>query len=289
MNVSIEMVVAGTRLRGANPDTVAALAASIADVGLLHPVTVYARDIIQAGISVPGWGVVAGLHRMEACKRLGHTEIAVHVVSLGDLERQIAECDENLCGTKLTPAERAMFTRRRKEAYEALHPETRNGAKGNGREELSQLEKATFSEDTAAKTGQGRSTIARDAARGSRIDDDVLADIQGTDLDKGTVLDDLAATPRDEQAGKVAELRRRVEDRKLVQSAGDDIVQRDAADDIAQMIIDFFPEHRMTEAMSYLDACGATRVSKAVRRALKTGDRIGSDRPVFDQSGFGTA
>jgi hypothetical protein len=39
----------------------------------------------------------------------------------------IAECDENLCGTNLSKAERALFTVKRKEAYIALHPETKNG------------------------------------------------------------------------------------------------------------------------------------------------------------------
>jgi ParB family transcriptional regulator, chromosome partitioning protein len=39
------------------------------------------------------------------------------LVDLSDDERIIAECDENLCGSKLTPAETAMFTARWKEAY----------------------------------------------------------------------------------------------------------------------------------------------------------------------------
>lgn len=51
----------------------------------------------------------------------GLAEIDAKVVSLGELERQIAECDENLAGPKLSPSEKALFTRRRQEAYEALH------------------------------------------------------------------------------------------------------------------------------------------------------------------------
>ena len=43
-------------------------------------------------------------------------------------------------------------------AYEALHPETKNGAIGNGREKVRQLGEATsadrFTADTAAKTGR---------------------------------------------------------------------------------------------------------------------------------------
>lgn len=43
-----------------------------------------------------------------------------------------------------------MFTTRRKHAYEALHPETRNGATGNGRSELRQLGEATRAQGNAS-------------------------------------------------------------------------------------------------------------------------------------------
>jgi ParB family chromosome partitioning protein len=92
-------------------------------------------------------------------------------VELDDLQRQIAECDENLCGTKLTPAERAVFTTRRKQAYEALHPKTRAGMAGNGRKKLRQLGEATrFTADTAEKSGRSECDVQRDTARGARID-----------------------------------------------------------------------------------------------------------------------
>lgn len=59
-------------------------------------------------------------------------------------------------------SERAVFTARRKEAYEALHPETRNGVIGaTARHAPAKLADASFTADTAAKTGQsGRSGCA---------------------------------------------------------------------------------------------------------------------------------
>jgi len=70
-------------------------------------------------------------------------------------------------------AERAIFTKRRKEAYEALHPETRNGATGNGRQKVRQLGEPTlpdrFTADTATKTGQSERSVQRDAHRGEKI------------------------------------------------------------------------------------------------------------------------
>ncbi len=287
MLISIGLVEPGRRLRGLNKDQVAALADSIAEVGLLSPIAVYARDVIRANVATPGYGLVAGLHRLEACRSLGLADVEAVVVEIDELDRQIAECDENLCGTKLTPAERAMFTARRKDAYEAKHPETRHGGVGRGGKKDDSL--SSFSEDTARRTGVDQRSVQRDAARGDRITDDALAEIRGTDIDKGVYLDEVAATPRDGQAAKVQELKRRVEDRKLVQGLGDQAVQRDASDDAAQMLIDFIPEGRMQQLLSYLDGAGATRVTKAVRRALKVDERVGSDRAVFDQTMAGAA
>lgn len=211
MIIPIDMVEAGTRLRAADPEQVAALATSIAEVGLLSPITVYARRVIRAGIEVQGWGIVAGLHRLEACRSLGLIEIEAAITDLPELKRQIAECDENLCGTKLTQAQRAMFTARRKQAYEALHPETRahvagahgaNRALGNASANFA----PAFTTDTATRTGKAERTIELDARRGERIDEEVLSSVAGTKLDTGRTLDALAAVPRQEQKAELVRI-----------------------------------------------------------------------------------
>ncbi len=68
-------------------------------------------------------------------------------------------------GWRRTATERALFTPRRKQAYEALHPETVNGASGVSRPKVRQVGEAIsetisdlpaadrFTADTAAKTG----------------------------------------------------------------------------------------------------------------------------------------
>ncbi len=207
MLIPIADIEPGRRLRGTSADQVDALARSIAEVGLISPIAVYRRPIMRQHVSVDGYGLVAGLHRLEACRRLKLAEIEANVVEIDELDRQIAECDENLCGTKLTPAERAMFTARWKDAYEAKHPEVRHGGDRKSSSQVENLN-GSFAEDTAAKTGQGRSTVARDAARGERIGSDVLDQIRGTSLDKGVVLDRLAATPRAQQPAVMLEMTR---------------------------------------------------------------------------------
>jgi hypothetical protein len=74
-------------------------------------------------------------------------------------------------------AQRALFTKRRKEIYEAIHPETRNGSVGSGRAKVRQLGEAIsdrFTADTAKRTRHSERSVQRDAQRGSQVAPDVL-------------------------------------------------------------------------------------------------------------------
>lgn len=211
--IPVARIELGRRLREVAEGQVSALIASIADVGLLNPITVYPRKVIEAGIAVDGYGVVAGAHRLEAVRRLGLVDIAANVVTLGELERQIAECDENLCGSVLTASDKAKFTARRKEAYEALHPETRLGENQHSRvRQLGEPTSDRFTADTAAKTGQSERAIQRDAERGTKVCAEALEILHGTKADTGVVLDRLKGlTPAQQVIAAQDEVNRRAE------------------------------------------------------------------------------
>lgn len=196
--IRIDMIDEGQRLRGLNEAQVSSLVASIRDVGLLNPITVYPRKLYHSGNQVDGYGLVAGLHRKAACERLGLAEIAANVVEIGDLERQIAECDENLCGPVLSPSDRARFTRRRKEAYEALHPETRHGGDRKS-DQVAESATRSFADDQSEKTGAAPRTVRLDAERGEKVCDEALDLVRGTKLDTGSYLDRLKRLSPDEQ------------------------------------------------------------------------------------------
>ena len=98
-------------------------------------------------------------------------------------------------------AEEAAHLGRRKELYEIRHPATKRGSAGGrakaanakGAKSQNETEQAeAFIDDTAKKTGKGRSTIARKAARAKVV---VLLEIIGTSLDKGAEIDALAKLP----------------------------------------------------------------------------------------------
>ena len=77
-----------------------ALAASIRELGLLHPIVVDTDRTL-----------VAGQRRLEACRRLGLDAIAATVVDLDDTRSLIAERDENETAKPFTVSERVAIGR----------------------------------------------------------------------------------------------------------------------------------------------------------------------------------
>ena len=188
------------RLRDADPGKVGELAESIAEVGLINPITVVARRIMIDSILDDGYVLVAGLHRLEASKSLGLVEIEASVVDADDLHRKLIEVDENYCRTEMGRAERALFAKEGKAIHECLYPETANGATGRGREKVRQVGEPTtdrFTAHLSAKSGQSERSIQRDVHRGENVV--VLSEVKGTCLDKGRELDALAKLTHDQQ------------------------------------------------------------------------------------------
>ena len=127
------------------------LARSIAAVGLMNPITVTQDNTL-----------IAGLHRLEAVKLLGWAEIECTVSDAGGLQAELAEIDENFVRAGLSHRELGDLLLRRKELYEAIHPETRQGMR-NGQtaknENFSLLQTKSFAQDTADKLGVSKRTV----------------------------------------------------------------------------------------------------------------------------------
>lgn len=127
------------------------LARSIAAVGLMNPITVTQDNTL-----------IAGLHRLEAVKLLGWTEIECVVSEADGLQAELAEIDENFVRAGLSHRELGDLLLRRKELYEAIHPETRQGQR-NGQTaknaNFSLLETKSFAQDTAEKLGVSKRTV----------------------------------------------------------------------------------------------------------------------------------
>ena len=155
--------------RKRNAGDVTQLCASINEIGLLQPITV-----------TSDFKLIAGLHRITACKLLGWKEIDVNVVDYdSEILSELAEIDENLIRNELTQFDKGIQTSRRKEIYEILHPQTKHGKQENrgNQHTVNNVESGTvchspenkvesFVEQTAKATNQAERTIRRDARIG---------------------------------------------------------------------------------------------------------------------------
>ena len=66
----------------------------------------------------------------------------------------------------------------------------------NGDKSLANSAKLSYSAQASDALGVSARTVRQDLQRGKNIDPEVLAEVSGTDLDKGVVLDQLAAVPQ---------------------------------------------------------------------------------------------
>ena len=68
--------------------------------------------------------------RIAAFVELGRTHIPARTATWGMLERELAEIDENIVRRRFSVLERGRLLARKKELYEAVHPEARQHARG---------------------------------------------------------------------------------------------------------------------------------------------------------------
>lgn len=205
MRIPINEIKVNPGRREAAPVDVRELADSIAEIGLLNPVTVSQSRTL-----------IAGLHRLEAAKLLGWTEIECVVSGLEGLRAELAEIDENFVRSDLTPLEFGELLLRRKEIYEALHPEsvqTNQGGpfRGNQHQEVSDKMTQTtksFAQDTAEKLGVGRRTVERQVQIAKNLTSETKDILRGADTPvtrkQALALSRLAPGPQAEAAALLA-------------------------------------------------------------------------------------
>ena len=190
MRVRISNIKINPGRREAEPKAVEELARSITAVGLMNPVTLDQNNTL-----------VAGLHRLEAAKLLGWTEIECTTIGMDSVQAELAEIDENIVRTKLNRQELCEQLLRRKEIYETLHPETRHGMR-NGQTaknaNLATLETKSFAEDTAEKTGMSKRAVSRLLQIANNLTGDARRIVEAHNMTQDTALK-LSRLQHDEQ------------------------------------------------------------------------------------------
>ncbi|WP_439603827.1 ParB/RepB/Spo0J family partition protein [Shinella sp.] len=143
------------RIRGERPERVETLAKDIAANGLLQPIVVVELDDGR-------FAVDDGVLRVLALRANKADEIDARVTRASWLEpaaRTVRGIMANLNRDEYTALERCEALHALKQAYEALHPETRNGARGGrgGKKEKNEI--FSFSIAAAEATGLSRRAI----------------------------------------------------------------------------------------------------------------------------------
>ncbi|MCX7428835.1 MAG: ParB N-terminal domain-containing protein [Planctomycetia bacterium] len=197
--MAIGTITVSSNHRHVKPAVVKALVDSIREIGLQHPI----------GVTKSGT-LIHGRHRLEAYRQMQKATIPVIVHDLDELHAELAELDENLLRHGFTAIEEAKALKRRKQVYEALHPETkRGGDKGNQHTggKARQNESVSFSQDTATKTGRSARAVQLDVALADAIPDEVAEAIADSPVaDNKAELKKLAALPADEQSAVAEKL-----------------------------------------------------------------------------------
>lgn len=147
-----------------------ALAASIDDVGLLHPVVI-----------TPSGLLIAGERRLAAIKRLGWEEIPVNVAhNLADAAQMLrAERDENMARKDFTPSE-AVEIARELEPLERELARERMIFAHTSPENFTELESGNALDKTAAAVGMSRPTLvkAREIVEAAEREPELFADVR---------------------------------------------------------------------------------------------------------------
>lgn len=179
MHIPIYQINVNAGRREADQEAVQKLADSISKVGLLNPITVDQE-----------YTLIAGLHRLEAVKRLGWREIKCTVSHLEGLQAELAEIDENFVRKDLSDDEFRELLLRRKEIYESLHPETKatydgGSFRGNQHQKVVAAKSAattkSFVQDTAERTGKSPRTIRQVLQTAKNMTPEAKSIIQGAD------------------------------------------------------------------------------------------------------------
>lgn len=203
--IPLDRLQASPQPRPITPADVDELAASIRTVGLIQPITVRPVAGMYKGLAEQVFQIIAGHHRVAAVRALGWTEIDAIVKESNHLQAELIEIDENLVRSELTPAQRAHYTARRAEIREALTPSsTPEAYRKEGEQQVAtkyppvakhgHAQAKAFAAETAALTGESKSSINQYRAIGEALGEDAMR-VSGTSLDKKAELTALAKMP----------------------------------------------------------------------------------------------
>lgn len=230
--------------------TVKRLADSIEQIGMRHPITVRRKG--------DRYSLVAGRHRLEACKKLGREHVPAVIVSMTNAEARKWEIAENLHRAELTKLERDEQIAewiRITEAEVSLQFATKPQG---GRPESGV--------NAAARELGIEQTDAFRASKVGNLTDEAKDAIREVGLDKNrSAYLEVARVPQERQVATVHEIANR-------KSTVDGDVRERAAYAVAEMLAEYVPGSAWDNLKANLYAAGAANVANALTNV--TGEAV---------------
>lgn len=194
IQLEVQLIEVGERLRAVDPDWVALLAANMAEQGQLEAIIVGPADP-ETG----RYPLRAGGHRLAAAKANGWVAIEARVSAATGLQARLEEVDENLMRRELSALDRAVFLAERKAIWEQMHPETRHGGRRESKSTSLSTCAGRFSKATAEKLGLSERSVHR-AVRRAELPAEIRAKLAFHPVaDSAAELDKLLGLPTPEQ------------------------------------------------------------------------------------------
>lgn len=213
-SIPLKSIHVGDRARPVDEDHALAIAASMAERGLINPITV--RSTPNAKKGETPYTLVAGGHRLRGAELNQWPDIDAIIVSADAAEAQLMEISENLFRNELSALDRAIFVQKFREIYEDKHGKidrTLNLKQGQVSPKSNDWTSVfspgrELSERVQERLGFGRSTYFNVTKIGQNLHPTLRQAIRGTDAeDDQSQLLKLAKLPKDEQVKIAAALK----------------------------------------------------------------------------------
>lgn len=163
------------------PHNVSALATSIGEVGLLHPITLSRIHNADAPGTERRYRLWAGRDRLLAAMARGWKDIPALIVEGDDAQLSILAAQENLVRRKLTCLDESLLLNSWQQAYEQQHPSARRGG-DRRRRDPEQSAILSFCRYASHRTPYHPRTVQRMVGIARKIDPDVAKVLKGTEL-----------------------------------------------------------------------------------------------------------
>jgi ParB family transcriptional regulator, chromosome partitioning protein len=172
----------GVRTRPVDDDHALAISASMAERGLINPITL--RKTPAANKGATPYTLVAGGHRLRAAEINEWTEIDAIVVAADAVEGQLIEISENLYRNELSKLDRAVFVLTFRELWEEkngkIDPNGGRPKKQANDWPVFQAPGKELSERVQERLGFGKSTYKYVTTIGQRLYPPLRAALRGT-------------------------------------------------------------------------------------------------------------